>query len=92
MDLYKLMLAIAFISISALCILGFMSTISHMTESDTNKIDKEKCDSLINKAYLEGYRAGVEYGKQEAIFKKHSPNEIREALGLDPIKENETNV
>lgn len=92
MDFYKLLLAIAFIAICALCILGFMSIFSYMAKSDMNEIDEEKCDSLINKAYLEGYRAGVEYGKKEAMFKKYSPNEIREVLGLDPIKEDGTNV
>lgn len=40
---------------------------------------------ILNKAYLSGYNSGLNAGRQEAIFKKFTPNEIREACGLDPI-------
>lgn len=49
---------------------------------EEKKRDK-KYDRLINEAYLEGYRAGVESGKFEATLSKYTKEQIREIFGLN---------
>ena len=50
------------------------------------KLTKKELNAKLNQAYLEGYTAGIDAGKQYSLFEKNTINAIREALGLPPIK------
>lgn len=47
---------------------------------------KKEIDAVACTSYLEGYEEGKKVGKQQAIFEKYTPNQIRAALELDSIK------
>lgn len=50
-------------------------------DSESNKIEKLEEKS----AYLKGYEAGFVAGRREGLFKQYTPNQIREAFGLEPV-------
>lgn len=43
----------------------------------------------ITKAFIEGYQKGFKEGELIGIAKRYTPNQIREAFGLDPVKKGE---
>lgn len=45
----------------------------------------------IAKAFVEGYQKGLKEGELIGIAKRYTPNQIREAFGLDPVKKGENN-
>ena len=47
--------------------------------------DKE-LNALMNQWYMKGYNAGYEAGKEEGLYTRYTPNELRAAFGLKPIK------
>lgn len=51
-------------------------------EDNIREVEKNKS---LTESYLSGYNAGLSYGRQEYIFEKVTPDEIREVCGLDPI-------
>lgn len=55
-------------------------------------ISRKKFERAIERekshAYLRGYQDGRIAAKQDAIFTKYTPNEIRAALGYEPIGDN----
>lgn len=42
-------------------------------------------NAAVNRAYMQGYERGKKEGEEAAIFKKHTTNDIRAALGFPPI-------
>lgn len=55
-------------------------------------LTKRQLDSLLNKAFMNGFEAGRNLGRVEYVNKNMTPNDIRESFGLKPIehrKENE---
>lgn len=50
-------------------------------------ISKKRLLDLENPAnvYAKYYLAGYEAGKIDALYKRYSPNELREALGLEEV-------
>lgn len=49
-------------------------------------ISKKDYDAAINKAFMEGYKLGLQAGRQEGLMAKITPNELRKYLGLEPLK------
>ena len=49
-------------------------------------ISKKEYDAMINKAFMEGYDLGLRTGRQEGFMAKNTPNDLREILGLPPLK------
>ena len=51
---------------------------------------KSRNSDELNKKYMEGYCAGVEYGRKDTIRKNATAEQIRDAFGFEPaIKEND---
>lgn len=55
-----------------------------MTEREYN--------AALNKAMKRGYDLGYSKGREDMLFSKVTPNEIRKILGFGPVKETETNL
>lgn len=49
-------------------------------------ISKKDYDARIAKAFTEGYTLGHKAGRQEGLMAKITPNELRNYLGLGPLK------
>lgn len=49
-------------------------------------ISKKDYDATITKAFMEGYNLGLQAGRQEGLMAKMTPNELRNYLGLGPLK------
>ena len=52
------------------------------------KLTEKELNAQINRSYLEGYNQGYDAGVRDEMFSKSTPNQLREILGLEPIKEN----
>ena len=51
------------------------------------KLTEMELNAKLNKALIDGYNKGYDAGLREGLFQKNTPNQIREILGLPPIKE-----
>jgi hypothetical protein len=49
---------------------------------------QKQFNAELNKVYDHAYFVGLTIGKQEGVMSRYTPNELREILGLEPIKEN----
>lgn len=50
-----------------------------------NELELEH-NAAIHRAFMHGFECGKSKGKEEAIFNKYTPNELRAALDLPPIE------
>lgn len=50
-------------------------------------ISKKELNARINKAYMEGYSNGKNAGRLEMLCEQNTLNQLRMAMGLEPIKE-----
>lgn len=46
----------------------------------------KQLNALMNQWFMKGYDAGYEAGKEEGLHMRYTPNELRAAFGLKPIK------
>lgn len=51
------------------------------------RISKREFNAAINQAYMRGYNQGLSTGRQEAVWKRNSINDIRKAFGFGPLNE-----
>ena len=59
-----------------------------LSKRKQQELERER-NAEINQAYLRGYRIGYDYGKHDGLMVRITPKEMREFLGLPPIKESE---
>mgnify|MGYP003297266892 CR=1 FL=1 len=50
-------------------------------------LTQKQFDAELAKVYEHAYYVGLVAGRQEAVMARYTPNELREILGLEPIKE-----
>lgn len=48
---------------------------------------RKQFNAELNKVYEHAYFVGLTVGKQEGVMSRYTPNELREILGLEPVKE-----
>jgi hypothetical protein len=51
------------------------------------KLTEKELNAKLNQSFLKGYNSGYNAGVIDGLFKKHTPNQLRELLGLNPIIE-----
>ena len=61
-----------------------------LSKRKQQELERER-NAEINQAYLRGYDAGYSAGKFDGFSMTATPNQIREAFGLPPIRESEEN-
>lgn len=50
-------------------------------------LTQKQFDAELMKVYEHAYQVGLITGRQEGVMSRYTPNELREILGLEPIKE-----
>ena len=50
------------------------------------KLSEKELNAKVNRAYMEGYTLGYETGQRDALFRRLTPNMIRNILDLPIIK------
>ena len=59
-----------------------------MSKRKQQELERERT-AEFSRTFLDGYNAGYRAGKLDGLMAKITPNEMREFLGLSPIKESE---
>lgn len=58
-----------------------------MFKPKRKKYTTEEINAIENRAYIRGYKMGYATAERDTLFRKNTPNEIREILGLPKIEE-----
>lgn len=51
------------------------------------KLTEKELNEKLNQSFLKGYHSGYTAGLTEGVFNSHTPNQLREILGLNLIIE-----